>query len=400
MKAALLDPSLFTIPYDRRLIEALQARGHEVKLFGRPLRPGEAQQVAGLPLEQHFYRWVEGGRSLPRRLARPLKAVNHVWSMAGLVRRLRRWRPDVIHLQWALLPAADRLFLPRLRGVAPVVMTVHDSTPFNGVPAAGLQALGVGAVLVAVDQLIVHTAGARDRLVAAGLAAERVSRIPHGTLDEPRQGQHPALGDGAPCGAGPSSDEVMVLLFGKLQPYKGADVLIRAVAALPPEARDRCRVVIAGQPRMDVEGLRELAASLDVDRRVVFDLRFVPDDEMHAMFRRCSILAFPYRTIDTSGVLMAGLAAGRPIVASRLGTFAERLVDGEHGYLVPPDDPPALAAALQRLIADPAARAAMGKRVGALADDVPGWDEIAEKTEAVYRRAIADHRRPDGPASP
>ena len=86
---------------------------------------------------------------------------------------------------------------------------------------------------------------------------------------------------------------------------------------------------------------------------------------------------------STFSQIMA-LARGRPVVASRIGAFAETLEDGVHGHLVPPDDPAALAVALAHMLEDREFAANAAVAALALARAAPGWDEIARGTEAAY----------------
>src|SRR5262249_45135572 len=133
LQVALIDPSLFTVPYDAKLTDALRDLGHRVTVYGEARGPGDepAELVELRPL---FYaellrlktaRW-------PRQALRLAKGALHWRGMRRLTEELRRSRPDVIHFQWSPLPALDRLFLRELRKVAPVLLTAHDSRPFNG----------------------------------------------------------------------------------------------------------------------------------------------------------------------------------------------------------------------------------------------------------------------------
>jgi glycosyltransferase involved in cell wall biosynthesis len=184
-------------------------------------------------------------------------------------------------------------------------------------------------------------------------------------------------------------------LFGKIKPYKGVDVMLRALALLPREVRARCVVKIVGWPEMPMEPLFAMVKDLQLEDHVEFDLRFIPEDEVTSLVARADILAFPYRDIDASGVLMLAIAAGRPIVASNLGTFSEWLSDRAEGTLVPPGDPAALSRSLERLISDPDYRNAKGQGMLDLRDSVPTWTAIARLTEAAYAKA---GRRTDAPA--
>ena len=96
MRVAMIDPSLFTLPYDEKLVAALQRRGHRIDFFGKALGARD-QAPAAVPLRQHFYgalralgtdRWP----GLPAKLA---KGLAHVGAMESLVRTLARERPEI-----------------------------------------------------------------------------------------------------------------------------------------------------------------------------------------------------------------------------------------------------------------------------------------------------------------
>jgi glycosyltransferase involved in cell wall biosynthesis len=381
MKIAVIDPSLYTWPYDAELVGALRAAGHDAMLYGKALPARDARRDSPI-LAPLFYRSLAEveKESGPRIVFLARKGLSHVASMARLLRELRRARPDVIHVQWLLFPAADRMFLGALRKVAPLVLTVHDTNPFNANPAMRVQAVGAIAIMRAFDRLIVHTAQGAERLAAHGLARERITVIPHGLLHRPEPAPPPPATDGA---------KLAFLQFGMVKPYKGIDVLIRAVAALPPAVRARCAIAVVGRPEMDVAPLAALARELGVADAIRFDFRFVPDDELARLMREAAVLLFPYREIEASGVLMSALAWARPVVATRIGLFAEIIVDGRDGLLVPPDDPAALAAAIARMTEDRALVARMADAARALADTVPTWPEIARRTLSVYDAARA-----------
>lgn len=384
MKVALLDPSLFTWPYDAELTQALRGIGHEALLFGKALPTGDSR-LASPFFRAHYYRLAApfDGR-MPRRLFQVLKAGNHVGSSWRLLRELRRWQPDVIHVQWMVLPAFDRMLLPALRRIAPLVLTVHDSTPFNANPSARVQAMGAIAAMRPYDRLIAHTEVAVERLVEYGLPRERIARIAHGLLHPPPAGATLKLRAAAADG------RVTFLQFGIVKPYKGVDITIEAAALLPTELRARCRFRIVGRADMDTGPLLALAQARGVADLFSFEFRFVPDEELPAMFSEAAALLFPYRAIDASGVLLSALAWARPVIASRIGLFAEVIVDGVHGRLFASEDPAAMAVALRAMIEQPETVQRYGENVRALAAAIPTWSQIAQQTEAVYNAARRD----------
>lgn len=384
MKVALVDPSIFTWPYDRALAGALCDAGHEAVIFGKALPDGDPR-ADDRTLRQHFYRALAPlPETTPRSVIRVLKGLAHADGLRRLCSQLSRWAPDIIHFQWLPLPAMDRLALPWLRTIAPVVLTVHDTLPFNGTPGLALQTFGQLGALGQFDHLIVHTDQGRRRV--APYAAAAVSRIAHGLLhDEPL----PAAVPSRPCGRG---DERVLLMFGHLKPYKGLDVLLRAIAEMPAVFRARCRLRVVGKPYMDMGPLIGLAHDLGIAERVEFRLNFVPDDELAGIFADADAVVFPYREIEASGVLMTAIAQAKPVIATRLGAFAELLEDGRHGLLVTPNDVEALAGALSRLVAEPELQRGFAAAMADLKASIPSWATIAEQTVGAYELAARHWR--------
>jgi glycosyltransferase involved in cell wall biosynthesis len=390
MKIALIDPSLFTWPYDAALALGLQAAGNEVLIFGKPLAELDAGP-AGALLRAHFYRDLDSpfAKRLPHQLFLALKGLSHVCDMRRLLHELKAWKPDVIHVQWSPLPIVDRWFIGQLRDIAPLVMTVHDAVPYNGSPRSRLQRMSAIPIMARFDRLIVHTEATARRLKSYGLNAQHIRQIAHGPLGDAQ----PITTNAAPRRA---ADTVAILLFGQLKPYKGVDVLLQALAALPRDVLARCRVRIVGKPMMDISALLQFVQTANLSEYVRIEPRHVPEAEVSSLLAWADIMAMPYRQIDASGVLMMALGLGVPILASRVGLFAEILEDYRHGRVVESGDHKALALAIQELVMDPALRARMGAAARSLRDELPGWDRIADLTCQLYRELLPQ-ARPEQP---
>lgn len=377
----MLDPSAFTPPYDHHLCAGLAAVGCDLTLLTTGADYVLWDGETAYDRVEYFYGYTNGiyaeRDSLPGRTA--VKGVEHVLDMARVVREIRSIDPDVIHFQWLPLPIVDQLYLRALARVAPLLFTVHDTTPFHGASTSRLQLLGARSVYDAFDRLIVHTRTSRDELVREGVPAGDVSVIPHGILEYP-QPTAPAIDGGD---EGDERDEV--LFFGTIKPYKNVDTLLKAFAALPPETREGTVLRIAGSPKVDVAPLKRLADSLGITSAVRWDLRYVPDAEIPDLFAGADLVAFPYDDIDQSGALLTTLQYETPVVATDISGFAEMLTDGEHGFLVPPDDVDALSAAMHRVLTDPDLAARMSEHIGDLVESIPTWTEIATRTREEYR---------------
>lgn len=380
LDVAVIDPSLFTRPYDHELCDALAAAQCRVTLYGRGLRSNESElgKTATAPF---FYRYSERVRGAIKGTPfLALKGAEHFVDMARLKRHLLNHKPDAIHFQWAPLPVIDKRFIPALRQQCPVVLTVHDITPYNNSLGGSVQKIGSLdslSTLKLFDHLIVHSESSRATLIERGIEPSRISTIPHGIIRVSKSAAQPIA----------NRAQATILLFGTLRPYKGADVLIEAFGKLPPDLKRQSRIVVVGQPMFDIAPLKHRAAELGIAENIVWDMRFVPNAEIDVIMGQADIFAFPYREIDTSGVLMSCFPYGKPIVASKIGAFAALVEEDVHGHLVAPDDAAALSEALAHLIRDPNARERYGRNVTRIADTIPSWDDIAARTIDIYRNA-------------
>ena len=371
MRVQLVDPSAFTPPYDRALAAALTRAGAEVKLLTSRFLYGEVPPAEGYRVEERFYRRA-AARGLDAPARRVFKAAEHFGDM---LRFRRDADADVVHYQWLTAPALDAALLPPLR---PRAMTAHYVLPPQ---PSRLQLVAARRAFGAMDAVVAHSEhGARRLREAVGLDPARVRVIHHGAFDYltrlPEEKPLPAELQGA---EGP-----VILFFGLLRPYKGIDTLLEAFREV-----EGAELWIAGNPRMDVEPLRRLAA--EAPGRVRFLTRFVEDAEIPAIMRRADLVVLPYRDVEHSGVLYAALAFGKPLVLSAVGGFPEVAEQGA-ARLVPPGDPRALAASLRELVVDEAARAELAEAAARAAAGPYSWDAAAARTLALYGELLEARR--------
>lgn len=367
MKVQLVDPSAFTPPYDRALAAALARGGAEVELVTTRFLYGPVPPAEGYRVDERFYR-RSAARGLEASARLPFKAAEHLPDM---LRFRRDADADVVHYQWLTVPALDSHLLPKLR---PRLMTAHYILP----PSPGRrQVAAARRVFDRMDAVVAHSEHGAARLRdEVGLDPGRVRVIPHGAFDYltrlPEEKPLPRELAGA---EGP-----VILSFGLLRPYKGIETLLEAFRRV-----EDAELWIVGNPRMEVEPLRELAA--EAGGRVRFVTRFVEDAEIPAIFRRADVVALPYLDAEHSGVLYTGLAFGKPLVLSAVGGFPEVAATGA-ARLVPPGDTAALAAVLSELTGDEAARAELAAAAALAAAGPFSWDEAARLTLDLYRELI------------
>ena len=410
MLVQLVDPAAYTPPYDHALAMALTRAGVQVDLV-TTASPEWEQANAGadaggaLPYARHrdFYRHSS---VLPPRWRQLPRAIEHPIGL----RRLRGRGADLTHLQWAPLQELDAFGLPRRR---PLVITAHDVLPRE---ARRFQRDAQKRIYHRANLVIAHSEHGRQRLIdEAGVPERKIRVVPHGAFEhltelhraplpvellEPEElapvedgpatapahaptlanpwgrPRHVAVGHDRHPGKPPLP---VVLSFGLIRPYKGTDLLLRAWKDVTAHAE----LWIVGKPRgVDLDELRALA-----DDRVRFVPRFVTDGELATCFDRAQLAVLPYREIEQSGVLATALAFGTPVLASAVGAFPEAEAAGA-AATVPPNDPAALAAALDRLLADPTERALLTVGARALARGDWSWKTVAEQHVAVYRELL------------
>lgn len=298
-------------------------------------------------------------------------------------------RADVVHAQDFVAAAAC---LDALGGACPPLVLAHHA---NGLPAGELAArLGLGADAASVRWCETESARAfagAARVVAvspwaadvlareAGLERARIAVVRNGVVvpSAPPDGRSRVAG--------------RVLAVGQLVERKGFDILVRAMAALGAHAP----VGSAGAHAI-VLGDGPARAGLEADARrlgapVVF-AGAAPPADVGAQMRNAAVFALPSRAENLPMALLEAMAAGLPCVGSDVGAVAEALrPDAAEpcGIVVPSGDPDALASALGRLLADPEAAEALGRRAHARAREVYGTEAMAQHWLEVYRAAAA-----------
>jgi glycosyltransferase involved in cell wall biosynthesis len=393
VRVLVVNPSLFAPAYDYHFCRALAAGGVDVTMVGRPLRAYEPALAAEpFGFAALFYRG-SGQRETSwqtSRLSRLRKGVEHALGLRALTALAAEQPADIVHFQWLVLPFLERFALDRLRQRSGLVLTVHNAeltthstSAVVGRLGALLQALGRKGAVLGFDRYIVHTTKTFDQLVAIGIDAERIRLLPHPPLelDAPPPPSQPGAADG----------RREILFFGAIKPYKGVDVLIEAGLALAASRGD-FRITIAGRPFQPMDALRARIAAAGVDHVFRFDLDYLPDARLAGYLAEAAIVVFPYREIDGSGALALAASFAKPIVASRVGVFAEPPVEN-HVELVPPEDPKALAAMLAGLLDSPDRLAALGRRSAALQDELPSWQSFAAACRGAYETILAERRR-------
>jgi glycosyltransferase involved in cell wall biosynthesis len=292
-----------------------------------------------------------------------------------IARLVRDFHPSVVHSQihkdWRLLLAARA---PGCR--VPNVVTIHDITDHPGTPPQRrlIQRVVEQSLLRGANGYIVHGHSLASRVEKQPWyrPGSPVFSIPHGVLAQPAAQK-------------PLPERPTVLFFGRMEYYKGLDVLIQAVEMCKGRLPD-LRVIVAGRGP-ELERCRELAQGDDCFE---WHEEFIADHDIPGLFARSSLVVLPYREASQSGVALLAFANRRAVVATDAGALSEAVDNGVTGAVVAAGDPNALARALCDLLTDPSRLGTMSDAAYSVVTDgrlSPG--AIAGAHMDAYRSLIA-----------
>lgn len=364
--------------YREPLFEALAARADlELRVIYQSRAPASWEGAPGFFPTEHRYPAVHlRARQRPRPGRSPV-----VWPV-GLEAALADADPDcVIAVEYGAA-SLRTLAWCRRRGRAYVVLS--DCTPeINGLLSPGQLRLHRTIARHADGMIVVSSAG-RARLLAFGVAPERITLAPQaGDLEPIRAAAAVVRSAGGP----PAPPPLVVLAAGRLVPDKNFAALIEATARVDPSGTG-IRLEIAGAGFLEGE-LRALAASLGVELRL---LGAVEPAAMAALYAHADVFALP-STFEPFGVVVReAVAAGLPILCSRrAGAAGDVAVAGHNALLVDPDRVESIAEALAQLLDDLPLRAAMAAESRAI--DRAGEGADVEAFAAAARSAAARRGR-------
>ena len=338
MKIALLgpDPSFKggIGQYNHFLAEELLKERHELLFVGflrqypkflyppgtgdsiHPQSSGQLPATGGLPPSSPDAGEAGGvsAVTMPAYTVERILSWDHPFSWMAAAKRIESFSPDVVVVPWWTFfwyPWFGPL-MSRLRRFRRVVIA-HNASDHEGHGLRGiLSRHATRRILAAADRVIVQSADEREKVAALG--ARDIVVVHHPVYPQFRGAINPAA---ARRELGIDPGVPVVLLFGAIRPYKGADLFAAALARLP-----RLTGIIAGEIWDAALGaqLRDHAARHPNIR--LLD-RYFGDAEGATLFAACDAVALPYRSVTGSGAAMAALGAGKPLIAADLPLFRE-----------------------------------------------------------------------------
>lgn len=254
---------------------------------------------------------------------------------------------------------------------------------------------GERAVMIAADRIIAATEAERSQLQDLyGVPHQKITIIPPGV---DTHHFYPIPPDEAKGAIGIPPQDRMALFVGRIEPLKGVDTLLRAMA----EVKKTCKaficphylVIIGGDPEGQTETLDDemrrlqgLCNELGLDDIVLF-LGKRGQNTLPYYYSAAEVVVMPSHYESFGMVALEAMACGTPVIASRVGGLAYLIKDGETGFFVPAQDPKALAEKLRLLFVDHDLRSRFGAQAAAYAQGFQ-WERITDEITAVYGEMI------------
>ncbi len=364
----------------------------EVRCFGDAERSEPGLHVRGYPAWDRL-----SGRQpaeLPRDGSRPAEMGEARYAPAlealstDLLMARDRVDADVVHSHTWYVALAG--LLVRALFDIPLVVTLHSLEPLR---PWKVEQLGRGYVVSSwAERAAVESA---DRVIAIS-AQMREDVLAHFSVDADRV---PVIHNGVDAGAFRRTERrdaldrhgirpPYVLFVGRISEQKGIFHLLEAAASLPQDIQ---LVLCASAP--DTPELEaRLGSAVAQLPRVRWLNAMLPREDVVQLYSHAALFVCPSVYEPFGLINLEAMACGTPVVATAVGGIREVVVHDETGWLVPPANPPALAAAMRALLAQPERGAAFGRAGRRRVESRFSWERIAELTLEVYRDAIAAHR--------
>lgn len=319
-------------------------------------------------------------------LSLPLTLVYLPLVVFHLARLIRRHKIDVINAHYLAEYFVHLALVARLLRV-PLIISVHGADVDQYAPARPVRRLLLRLAMRGAQRIVACSSAMADETARVFPSARaKITHVHNGLVLDDVPAPRTAGGVSGP----------FVLSVARQVTKKGTDTLLCAFALVHHDVPDVMLVVIGDGPELGKN--RALAETLGIAHRVQF-LGDRTRDETLVFFSACSLFVLPSRVEPFGLVLLEAACYKRPIVATAVGGIPEILTDGVNAFLVPPDDPAAMADKMKTLLANPR----LGDRFGTSAHASVlarfRWDDRVRDYVAVYEdaeRAARHSRRPRG----
>ncbi len=365
---------VFTRSQDEHVPHVLHDLGYCNRVVHVPAGPEVPLPKSELP--DHLPQFVEGIQRFADDKGIQYDLIHSHYWMSGLAGQAlkERWNVPMVHMFHTLGQMKNRIARsPR-----------ETEGPYR--------VEGEYQVLRAADKVVVATLAEQSQLEFLYHADPRkLITIPPGV---DTRHFYPIPGDEAKAVIGIPPGDKMMLFVGRIEPLKGIDTLIRAIASMHEKGLlaqyPHYLAIIGGDPgatgedmNAEMPRLQSMCQELGIGDLVLF-LGKRSQNSLPYYYSAAEMVIVPSHYESFGMVALEAMACGTPVVASQVGGLAFLVQDGETGFVIPDDDPVALGDRLARLIAQPELRRKLGENANAYAQKYR-WEDITTRIHALYR---------------
>ena len=299
----------------------------------------------------------------------------------GLVREIKRIRPDIVHIThfqpWSLFIFWMKPFL-RFR----IAYAVHEN-PYTRKDVKNPWIMGF------LERRFIHSA---DVVLAYSdfIKHQLARHIPETKIRVSYLGAYDTFCPGFKAAPVDPASDLKLLFFGRIKPFKGVDVLVHAMEICKKKGV-KAHLTIAGEGGAEGGLVDENKVN---EAGVTWMNGFVSDEEACRLLSAADALVVPYKEATQTSPGALALGCKMPVIATAVGGLSEQVVHGVNGLLARPNDAKDLAHAIEKLAKDKRLVAEFREGARRLYDEKFGWKVVAKKlTEEIYSSLYADAHR-------
>jgi len=383
-----IDACQFSANYNYCLLDALAKKGERIVYATTKFAHGHIPDPPGVTVLCCFFFLARLASTITSSgpVRRFLRVIEYPLDLFFLLVYVLIKRIKAVHFIWVVSPCLD-YWLIRILQLAGchVVYTAHNPLPHE--PKAG-DIRRYSRIYQKVDHVIALTNFTRNEITAhCSITSEKISVLPHGDYEAlfSRYGRNDELVEKV---RQKSKGRKIIAFLGHIRPYKGLEVFVDSFRLIKQQMPDSFFLVagsvLVGKKK---DWQEKLARSCKPDDLWI-DLRFVPVEDIKAYLSIIDVLVQPYISASQSGNTVMAYAAGIPVISTNVGGLAEMTEDGKTGYVIAPGNPEAIANAISKCFEGDNYEKMSQNACRAVVEQF-NWEEIAEKTAAVYRQAIS-----------
>lgn len=279
---------------------------------------------------------------------------------------------SILHIHWLKFSLFDLFILAliRYKTNTKLVFTVHNVLPHEN---NYIDKFVYPLIYKRIDAFTFHSKSSYYKLVnELSVDVKQYSIIPH-------YGNDPDDSSIVPI-------KNSLLFFGSIRDYKGLDILIDACSKFSKNID--WVLGVYGKPEMDISMLKMKAKQAGISDRINWHTGWIEEVEIDGIFYSHEIVILPYKSIDNSGLLHMAMSYGKPIIASRVGSLSDLIIDEKNGLLFETGDSDALSEKINLLMNDNSLKKKLGENARKLMKSEHSLDRVGRMHVQFYKNLL------------